>query len=51
MSREEILSLARQMSLQLRDGIVRAARFLRSVGIELEAALRAIFQGVPKGRA
>lgn len=46
MTRDEIFSLARRMVRELRDGFMRAARFLRSVGVELEAALRAIFQGV-----
>jgi hypothetical protein len=46
MTRDQTLSIARQMALTLRNGVVRAAKFLRSLGIELEAAIRAIFQGV-----
>jgi hypothetical protein len=46
MTREEIFSLARRMVRELRNGLARAAHYLRSAGIELEAALRALFQGV-----
>jgi len=41
-SRDEIVALARRMVRELRDGMARAARYLRSVGIELEAALHAL---------
>lgn len=47
MTRDEIFSLARHMYLTMRNGLARALRFLRNyVWIDVEAALRAIFQGV-----
>jgi hypothetical protein len=42
-TRTEILALARRMVQQLRDGFARAARYLKSVGIELQEALQALF--------
>jgi hypothetical protein len=46
MTREQINAAARHMYLYLRDGLQRAIRFLRSLGVELEGALTAIFHGV-----
>ena len=43
MTRNEIILLARAMVRTLRNGVMRAAHYLRSVGMELESALRAIF--------
>jgi hypothetical protein len=44
-SRDEIFALARRMARQLRDGLNRAARYLRALGVELEEALQALFPG------
>jgi hypothetical protein len=39
MTREEIFSLARQMVGTLRNGLARAAHYLRACGIAFESAL------------
>jgi len=41
--RDEIFAVARQMARQLRDGLRRAARYLRALGVELEEALQVLF--------
>jgi hypothetical protein len=46
MTRDQIFAAAHHMYRNLRDGLFRAIRFLRSLGVELEGALKAIFRGV-----
>ena len=41
--RAEVIALARQMVHQLRDGLSRAARYLRQLGFELQEALQVLF--------
>jgi len=43
-SRDEVFALARRMVRELRDGLSRAARYLRALGIELQDALRELFR-------
>jgi len=45
MTTDQIAACARHMYRNLRDGLTRAIRFLRSLGVELEGALKAIFRG------
>jgi hypothetical protein len=44
-SRDEIIALARRMATEVRNGLSRAAHYLRTMGIELETALQALFPG------
>jgi hypothetical protein len=47
-SRDEILALARRMVTEVRNGLARAAHYLRTMGIQLETALQALFPGRSK---
>jgi hypothetical protein len=44
-TRGEVFALARRMVHELHDGLSRAARYLRALGVELEEALQALFPG------
>jgi hypothetical protein len=44
-SRDEVLALARRMVTEVRNGLARAAHYLRTMGIQLETALQALFPG------
>jgi hypothetical protein len=43
MNRTEIIALARRMATELRNGIILAARFLRSLGVAMADAMAILF--------